>query len=173
MAKRVDFGKLSVQDAYDLAILVEDEARERYEEFVEQLELHHTPEAAEFFRQMVVNETKHGESLAVRRKERFGSAPAVVTRDMLWDVEAPEYDQVRTFMSVRQALEVALAAEIKAYEFFGAALAQIADPEIRTLFAELREEEQKHQGMVRGILAKVPPDSGDSADLHADPPVAH
>lgn len=108
MAKQIDFGKLSIQDAYDLAILVEDEARERYEEFVEQLELHHTPEAAEFFRQMVVNESKHGEALAARRTERFGDAPGVVTRDMLWDVEAPEYDQVRTFMSVRQALEVAL-----------------------------------------------------------------
>ncbi len=173
MAKQVDFGKLSIQDAYDLAILVEDEARERYEEFVEQLELHHTPEAAEFFRQMVVNESKHGEALAARRKERFGDAAGVVTRDMLWDVEAPEYDQVRTFMTARQALEVALAGETKAYEFFSSALAKIADPEIRALFTELQGEELKHQGMVREILAKVPPDTGDTRDLHADPPVAH
>ena len=42
----IDFASLTLQDALDLAILIEEEAKERYEEFAENLSLHHTPEAA-------------------------------------------------------------------------------------------------------------------------------
>jgi rubrerythrin len=173
MPKAIDFSRLSVQDAYDLAILIEEEAMERYEEFVDQLELHHTPEAAEFFRQMVGNEAKHGAALAERRKARFGGALSNVTREMLWDVEAPEYHQVTAFMTVRQALEVALEAETKAHDFFAKAVGHLTDPEIKNLFLELQGEEVKHQGMVKQILAKLPADSALTPDVNADPPVAH
>ena len=63
--KGIDLAALSLMDALDLAILVEDEARERYEEFAFQMEQHRTPEAAKFFRYMVENESKHGDELAV------------------------------------------------------------------------------------------------------------
>ena len=72
MPQPIEFSTLSLKDALDLAILIEDEARERYEEFVDQLELHHTAEAAAFFRQMAANETKHGAELSERGKARFG-----------------------------------------------------------------------------------------------------
>ena len=52
MVPKIDFSKLSLQDALDLAILIEEEAKDRYQEFVDQLELHHTPQAASFFRFM-------------------------------------------------------------------------------------------------------------------------
>ena len=57
--KDIDFAKLSLQDALDLAVLIEEEARERYEEFAHQMRLHHTHEAARFFRFMAGNEEKH------------------------------------------------------------------------------------------------------------------
>ena len=173
MPKAIDFSRLSIQDAFDLAILIEEEAKERYEEFVDQLDLHHTPEAADFFRQMVGNEAKHGDALAARRKQRFGDVPMNVTREMLWDVEAPEYHQVSAFMTVRQALEVALEAETKAHDFFAKAVGHLSDPEVKGLFLELQDEEIKHQGMVRQILAKLPADSALAPDVNADPPVAH
>lgn len=171
MPQPIDFATLSLKDALDLASLIEEEARERYEEFVDQLELHHTKEAADFFRHMAINETKHGEELAARRKERFGDAPCVVTRAMLWDVEAPEYDKARVFMSARHAMEVALDAETKARTFFAEALPHVTDPEVRELFKELHDEEVEHQELVKAHLAKLPPDPGVNPDDYADGPV--
>ena len=172
MPQPIDFAALSLKDALDLAILIEEEARERYEEFVDQLELHHTAEAAEFFRHMAVNETKHGEELSARRRELFGEAPRVVTRAMLWDVEAPEYHQARVFMSARHAMEVALDAETKAHDFFAAALQHVTDLEVKALFEELRDEEIEHQRLVGQHLAKLPPDDGVNPDDFADEPVS-
>ena len=167
MTKTLDFATLSVKDALDLAILVEDEARERYLEFTDQMEIHHTPEAASFFRVMAENEAKHGQELSRRREAAFPGAPRSVERSMLWDVEAPDYDTVRVFMSVRQAMEVALAAEVKAHDFFEGALAHIEDAEVSRLFQTLRDEERAHQELVRAQLAKLPsePELGyDDAD---------
>ena len=173
MPQPIDFAKLSLKDALDLAILIEQEARERYEEFVDQLEMHHTSEAANFFRQMAVNETKHGEELSARRQELFGDAPSVVTRAMLWDVEAPEYDQARVFMSARHAMEVALDAETKARGFFEAALPHVTDPEVKALFQELRDEEVEHQDLVKHHMTRLPPDSDVNPEDYADEPVSH
>jgi rubrerythrin len=172
MAATVDFASLSLQDALDLAILVEEEAQERYLEFVDQMEQHHTPEAARFFAAMAKNEEKHGEELRARRRSLFGDAPTRMSRSMLWDVEAPDYDQPRAFMSARQAMRVALASETKAHEFFVNALPHIADPEVKRLFQELRDEEVLHQSLVREALRNLPegeePDPGD----YEDEPVA-
>jgi rubrerythrin len=166
-----NFSTLSLQDALDLAILIEQEAKERYEEFADNLELHHTASAAEFFLTMAGNEAKHGEELLARRRALFGDAPPRVSREMLWDVEAPEFDKARMFMTARQAMEVALASEVKAYEYFDAALAHVQNPEVRTLFEELRGEEVEHQEMVKAVLAKIPEDAAISDAFEPDEPV--
>lgn len=171
MPRTIEFAALSLVDALDLAILIEDEARERYEEFVDQMELHHTPEAARFFRVMAVNEEKHGSELRARRQQLFPDAPRTVTREMLWDVEAPEYDAARVFMSARQAMEVALQAEIKAHDYFAAALQHVANPEVKALFTDLRNEEIDHQEMVKTAMAGLPPESDVNPDDYADEPV--
>jgi erythrin-vacuolar iron transport family protein len=170
--KRVDFGELSLMDALDLAILIEDEARERYEEFGDQMEVHHTPEAAEFFRQMAVNESKHGTELLARRRELFGGEATRMNRSMLWDVEAPDYDGARAFMSPRQAMAVALQSEIKAHDFFVAALPHVSDPAVAALFAELRDEEVYHQDLVRKQLDRLPSGPDTNPDDYSDEPVA-
>ncbi len=172
MAKGIDFARLSLRDALDLAILIEDEARERYEEFVDQMEIHHTPEAAAFFKAMMGNEIRHGAELAIQRRALFREEPSRITRDMIWDVEAPDYDSTRAFMSVREAMEVALRSEIKACDYFGDALKHISDPAVRKLFEELRSEELVHQDLVRRELEKLPPDPGINPDDYADDPVA-
>jgi erythrin-vacuolar iron transport family protein len=167
----LDFAKLSLQDALDLAILIEDEARERYEEFAENLQVHHTPDAARFFVTMAGNEAKHGADLLERRRLLFGDAPTRVSREMLWDAEAPGFDQARMFMTARQAVEVALASEVKAYEYFDAALGHVQDPSVRALFEELREEEAEHQALVKAVMAKIPPDDAAGEAFDADEPV--
>ena len=172
MSLTIDFSTLSLVDALDLASLIEDEARERYEEFADQMELHHTDEAARFFRAMAINETKHGTELAERRNRLFPTTPRTVTREMLWDVEAPEFDEARAFMSAREAMQVAMAAEVKAHDFFAAALPHVSDPDVKALFEELRDEEIEHQTMVSQAMAKLPIDRDIDPDDYADEPVS-
>jgi rubrerythrin len=170
--KGIDFASLTLMDALDLAILIEEEAKERYEDLAAQMEQHRTPEAARFFRYMAANEAKHGLELATRRAERFGAAPRKVTTAMIFDVEAPDYDTARAFMTPRQAMKVALASEVKAHGFFEAALPALRDAEVRALFDELKQEEVEHQALVRAELGKLPPDSGLSDDDFVDEPAA-
>lgn len=172
MATRIDFAGLSLMDALDLAVLIEEEAKERYEEFAAQMDQHRTPDAARFFRLMAVNEAKHGQELAARRGQLFGGVAPMVTRAMIFDVEAPDYDAARAFMSPRQAMKAALASEVKAHAFFVAALPALKDAKVRALFEELRDEEVEHQTLVKAELAKLPPDSGLSDEDFVDEPTA-
>ncbi len=171
MTNEIEFSKLSLKDALDLAIFVEDEAMERYNEFTDQMRAHHTEDSATFFRFMAGNEKKHGDELRARRQKLFGNAPCAVDRSMLYDVEAPTYDRARAFMSVHQALRVALDAEVKAWSFFNSALPTIKDADVKALFSELREEEVEHQDLVKAEMAKQPPETDVDPDDFVDPPV--
>jgi rubrerythrin len=91
---------------------------------------------------------------------------------MLWDVEAPDYDQTRAFMSVRQSIQVALASEIKAHDFFDRALKDITEPTVRELFEDLKEEELSHQELLRNQLRRLPDEPEVNPDDYADDPVA-
>jgi erythrin-vacuolar iron transport family protein len=168
----IDFGKLSLVDALDLAILIEEEAKERYEDFADQMEKHHTPEAARFFRHMAENESRHGEELAERRAGLFPDAARTVTRAMIYDVEAPDFDAARAFMGPRRAMAAALASEVKARMFFEGAMASLKDAGVCALFQELRDEEVQHQELVAAQIAKLPPDSGLPEDAFGDEPTA-
>ena len=168
----IDFSRLSLQEALDLAILVEEEAKERYEEFAHQMETHRTPDAARFFHYMAGNEEKHGTELSARRIGLFGNAPRTVTRAMIFDIEAPDYDAARAFMSPRAAMGAALESEIKAHDFFVAALPFIQDADVKALFDELRGEELEHQALVKAEIAKLPPDSRFSDEDFVDEPTA-
>ena len=172
MTRKIDFATLDLQDGLDLAILIEEEAMDRYDEFADQMEIHRTPEAAAFFRFMSGNEARHGEELRRRRDRLFPGEPRLVSRTMLYDVEAPDYDQARAFMTPRQAMQSALTSEEKAHDFFLSALPRIQDPEVRSLFEELRDEEVEHQDLVKKEIAKLPPDSGPPPEGFVDDPVA-
>ncbi len=167
----IDFPTLSLQDALDLAILVEEEAEERYQELKHQMEIHRTEEACAFFAFMATNEKKHGQVLAERRRSLFADAPRRVTRAMLFDVEAPDYDEARAFMAPKEALEVALRSEQKAFAFFQSALPHVTDPEVRALFEELAAEEVHHQELVGRELAKLPEGESIPTDAFVDDPI--
>jgi rubrerythrin len=119
---------------------------------------------------MVENEAKHGRELQARRAQLFQDAPSGVTRAMIFDIEAPDFDAARAFMSPRKAMEAAMASEVKAHAFFVAALPALKDPEVRSLFEELRDEELEHQLLVKVELNKLPPDSGLSDEDFVDEP---
>lgn len=167
----LDLAQIGLCDAIDLAVLIEEEARDRYAEFADQLTLHHTPEAAGFFRWMSEIEEKHRKQLLERRRAKFGDQATRMNLGMIFDVEAPEYSEARVFMTVRDALNVALRGEQHAQAFFAAAREAVGDPEIRALFTELEVEEILHQRLVREAIAELPPDAPGNQDDYSDPPV--
>ena len=168
----IDFANLSLRDALDLATLIEEEAHDRYLELAEQMRVYKTVGAEAFFRKMARVEERHRSQLAVRRAELFADERSTVTRAQLFDVEAPEYDDVRYGMTPKSALNVALHCEEKAHAFFEAALPQVRDLEVKALFSELCAEEVEHQNWVRAELARLPDQVEPDADV-ADDPVAH
>ena len=170
--RAIDFGTLTLRDAMDLAVLVEEEAKDRYGELVDQMKLHHNAEAEQFFRSMLHIEDGHERKLAERRKQLFGDAPRTVRLEMLFDVEAPEYDEARATMTVRQAFEMALQAETKSGEFYEGVAAATKDAEARALFEELRQHEKEHCALVEKAIAKLPPEAALRAEDVDDGPVA-
>src|SRR5512138_338075 len=155
-----DVRTLSLQDALDLAIAIEDEAKQRYDTFSTMTGGRYEGDARDMFRQMAGYEALHRAELATRRAQLFGSAPARITADDLDDVEAPDRGAPRVFMSARQALEIALASEEKARDFFSEALGQVDDRDVRALFQDLVREEEKHVKLVRDRLDGLPQGPG-------------
>lgn len=166
MLPKLDFTKIDAMDALDLAILIEIEAMERYKYFSQSLGHSGGNDASSVFRMMVEAEGKHGEELAERRKALFGTAPTRVHRDMVWDAEAPEEGAIRWGMSQLKALQVCLAAEHKAYNYYDGALPFVTNPAVAALFKGLREEEIHHVQLLEGIIAQLPPEAAlDVEDL--------
>ena len=159
MGTKIDFSKLSLMDALDLATLIEIEAHKRYTEFAERLGSRDSDDAGAVFQSMAVNESKHGEQLAERRLALFGKTPPKVTLRDIFDVEAPDAGAPRWDMSPLTAYEVALSSERKAYDFYDQALRYVTQPDVKALFEELRDEEADHVRMVKDKMAKLPPSS--------------
>lgn len=168
-----DFSNLTLRGALDLAILIEEEAQERYLEFADQLEIHHTFEAACFFRRMSETEARRRAALRRRRRRLFQDAPRAIPNAMRTDVKAPDYDEVRAFMTAREAVNTVLHAEERAEAFFLHALPRTRDPEVRALFDKLLHEEVREQERLNDELAALPADSGRDPQDFADEPVAH
>jgi rubrerythrin len=169
MSTRLDYSKLTLMDAIDLAALIEIEAQKRYTQFAERLGSRDAGDAGAVFEAMAVNESKHGEQLAERRLALFGDAPPVVKLDDIFDVEAPDFGAPSMNMSPLKAYQVALSSEKKAFAFYSQALRYVNQPDVKVLFEELRDEEAEHVRMLEEIIAKLPPSAAlDLEDEDAD-----
>lgn len=172
MNMTIDFARLTLRDALDIGIVIEDGARERYEELAAQLEEHHTHDAAEFFREMAGVEADRAEQLRGRRRERYGDEPSAIDAALLDDVVAPFYGEVRAYMTVHKALRVARKAELRGLQFMNDAIAVVEDERARALFTELRDDGIAHDVMVARRLAELPPEDTSGAMWPEDEPVA-
>jgi rubrerythrin len=159
MSVTLDFSKLDLMDALDLAILIEVEARERYETFAEQIGHRFDGDPASIFELMAKAEDKHGQQLGERRQALFGDMPVRVNSASIFNVEAPDFGAPRWNMSPLKAFRLALASEEKAFAFYDKALKHVTDPSVRKLFAELRDEETEHVKMCKDAIAALPPGS--------------
>ena len=159
MYHKIDFSKLTLMDALDIAILVEIEAFDRYTFFTNQLGHRYPDDASDIFRRMAESEKKHADELSQRRKALFGDTPVVVNKDSLFDVEAPEIGSISWNMSPFKALQLVLSSEEKSYAFYNEAFSYLNDAEIQTLFTELRDEEAEHARMIKEIITALPPEA--------------
>jgi rubrerythrin len=155
MGLAMDFSKLETQDVLDLAIAAEKEARDHYDQISTWMTGRGNAEVAEFFKMMAGLEQIHCDQLDAQRRRMFGDRPPRYLEGVAWEVEAPNYDQIEMDMSVRAALEAALGAEVKAYEYYAGALEYATDPGVVALFEELRSAEQQHQVMIRRLMARL------------------
>jgi rubrerythrin len=153
------------------ALTMEREAVARYTELAEMMEVHNNLEVAELFRKMALYESHHVEQiLADMGWAEDTLAPRVAGA---WaGPESPEsvpIDEMHYLMHPWHALQLALAAEQRAVQFFESLAAGAQSDAIRRAAEEMRNEEIEHVQLVRNWLAKVPPPEPGWAD-DPDPP---
>jgi len=149
MGLQIDFSLLDAQDVLDIAIQVEQEAEDNYEQLSDWLESDRNTEAAAFFKKMAGFEARHRQQLAARREAKFGDAPARHSDRAVWEVEQPDYDAIGKALTLEQAFELAMDSERRAGNYYGEALEYASDPEVIELFQALRKAEEDHLRMLR------------------------
>ncbi len=164
-------------DIVDLAELlahayaIEVEAAERYRVLGDQMEVHNNPELAGLFRELAGHEEKHAAEIKARAL-KTGMAELKPSEFKWPGTEGPELaalDDAHYQMTPWHALQMALAAETRAFEFFNSIVESTAELDIRKWAGEFREEEAEHVALVEGLLEKYPePEAGWSED--DDPP---
>ena len=156
MGLDLDFSKLDGMDVLDLAVYVEAEAAEYYEQLAAFMDAQGDAAAGDFFRRMIRLERLHGAQIAALRGELFGDRPSRYTHNIAWEVEAPDFDAAGKGLDLRRAYEIALGAETRAFDFYAGALEYARDGKVEELLATLRDAEADHQRMLRDGLAKLP-----------------
>ncbi len=154
MGLQVDFSRLDAQDVLDIAIQVEQEAEDNYEQLATWLGADGNEEAAKFFKKMAGFEAKHREQLTSRRRALFADAPPRHSDNAAWEVEQPAYDAISAAVTLDQAFELALDAERRAGDYYGEALEYASDPQVIELFEGLKKAEYDHMRMLREQRAR-------------------
>ena len=106
---------------------------------------------------MIGNEAQHARDLAARREVLFRAEPPHIDVSVLdAAVERPEVDDDELPGTAREALEVCLAAERRAGDFYARALRHISDPGVRAFFKGLMQEEADHAALLARAIAEQP-----------------
>lgn len=156
------------------AMAIESEAVERFEELADQMEVHHNPEVALFFRKMAAIEGKHVDNVEALQGDT--ELPHIAPWDLSWGAdESPEgplhNDEVHYLMTPHHAIQLAIQGERRAADFFTMVSEDERAPaDVRELAGKLAGEELEHIRLLREWLARYPvPDPGWQED--PDPPV--
>lgn len=162
----------SVAELLAHALELEIEAEERYRSLADQMEMHNNLNLAHIFRTLAGHEAHHAEEIK-QRLEGIG-APSLEPGAAKWrgaeSPEAVDFGAVRYNMTPWHALQLALTAERKAFEFFDRIAKAAQDAELKRWATEFAAEEQEHVDHVLRELKKYPePPAGWDDD--PDPPV--
>lgn len=151
----VDFSKLAPQDILDIAAFIEHEAEQRYLAFADHLEREGDSESATFFRRMAELERAHGDEVSDRRESRYSGLPEHLRDVVEWDVEGPALERDVEALTVERALNMALASEIRAREFYAEAMQHPVGREVEDVLAELHRDEVQHVRMLEEMKIRT------------------
>jgi len=163
----------SVGALYAHAMVIEQEAVERYREFAAHMAEYGNDTVAELFGRLAEFEAEHAFRLA---KKTTGMAlPKLAAADYSWldqDAPVPEaHAFVQRMLTPRLALEIALRAEQRAKAFFDKVLDESSDAGIREVARNMARDEQAHIAWVNEALARVPQPYQPSEEQPGDPTI--
>lgn len=165
----------TVSDLYVLAYRMEADAAERYGWLADQMQIHNSPELARIFGELARAEASHRDEiqrLAGPELDLEAEAEAVTRWSRDESPEAADLGAAHYLMTPRSALEMALAGEERAVEFFDGLLHELQDPEVRRLAQEMLEEEIQHVELCHRLLRQYPAPRSRWVVEDPDPPVS-
>lgn len=143
------------------ALELESEAGERYSELAESMAQHHSGEVAQFFQRMAHEAEQHRAEIASLAQGL--TLPELSAWEFNWPAaEAPEtvsYEAVHYRMSLRQAMQLALANERAAQAFYHAIASNSEDSEVVKLASLFAAEELSHAEELECLLQALPENS--------------
>jgi rubrerythrin len=151
---------------------LEREAGERYAELAEAMGTHHNTEVADFFRHMAREAENHLADVAEIAGDR--SLPAIAPWDFQWpEAEAPEtasYEALHYRMSLREAMQLALANEQAAEGFYREYARRSDNADVRDVATRFADEERSHARYLEEALKDLP-ESSPFNRVEDDPPL--
>ena len=152
------------------AYAMENDARDRYTEFADLMEVHNNTEVAQLFRKLARIEGLHADKIM---KEMGWRKPPPAAEAWMWrQSEAPESvpsGELHYLMQPYHALELALQSEQRAASFFSGITRSTAPADVKRIAREMAAEERDHVRLIQDWLKKVEkPRAGWDVDL--DPP---
>lgn len=156
MGLQLDWSMLDAMDFLDMAIQVEVEAEDHYNELITWLKDTASPEALDFFEKMAVREARHRDQIKAKRDELFGDTPSRYPDWVPWEVEAPEsWEHVDAAMDLGKALEMSLKMESNARDYYASAIDYARDTQVEDILVGLRAAEEEHVRLVQSEIDKL------------------
>ena len=154
----------SLIDLYAHSLAIEREAYKRFVELERSMRDAGMDHIADEFEKIGREEQEQYEALALGTAER--QLPQIEDWEYAWHYLGPDVDAVRTPRSSRDALELALATERRAQNFYIDVAEHAADDAVCAFAAEMAADEQRHVTRLEQLLAREP-EAAKSADEDA------
>jgi len=162
----------NLNDLLAIAYQIEIDAVERYNVLADQMEIHNNPELVKVFRDLARAEGIHGEEIR-RLAGDFDVVNHALQIARFRGSESPEEAELESahyMMTPWHALQLSLAGEKRALAYFTSIVETAKDPKVKSMAAELVEEEADHVNLVNRLLRRYSPPS-DSWAQDMDPPI--
>jgi rubrerythrin len=146
------------------AVKLETEAADSYDKLVTAMEARDNQEVADLFRKFAGFSRMHLNEILDRLRQELGDPLPDGPERFSWpDWDSPENPlaSLKTWhMTPRQAMELALATEIRACDFYAEVAGQTRSEEVQELAQDFAEEEAEHADHLRRWLKRLP-DTGE------------
>lgn len=172
-AAKKSIASLSVPELLQHALVIELEAEQSYADMANQMHDCGNHDVGALFTKMAALEGRHAKKL--REHVTDFELQEIAPWEYQWaDFEPPEnveLNEIHYLMTPHHALSLALAAELRAKDFFSQVASVATDEAVKNLAIEFADDEAQHAEWMRDWLASYPPPAHDWAE-DPDPPVA-